>query len=261
MSDIEKNWWDDKTIQIPKFLSLPEFCGEEVGVYFKMKSFGIDARSSLKALAIRLDWTEERARKWQRSLWEKRAIVLLVEGRGLVDGDKGQPRQWWMCSNQGEMPPQEIIERVCKTLTLPSQAWDLSKPLENEAPLKALPEANKIPQANKDLIKQANKEKQDNFWKWAKKLWKDKFPDAPDLGWPVGGTFNKNLATALDRIEVEELLKRWGNMLNDPWVQPSLRSFVFDPDKWVNRRMAGSSQPRKFHTPEPDQEWSPNDTK
>lgn len=143
----EVNWWRDKSILLPKGLLLSDVCGEEIAVYAKMKSFGEDARSSIQALARRLDWSISKTRKWQKSVWQKKWLVLLTEGTGpTASVKKSVPRQWWMCSNAGEVPPQDVVDRVCKNGTLPPQGYDF------EAPLKPSPKTDKSLQSNKKTI-------------------------------------------------------------------------------------------------------------
>ena len=141
----EKNWWDDKTIQIPKGLLIKGVSGEAVAVYAKMKGFGVDVRCSLAALSQRLGWTDVKTRKHQNELREKGWIVLLAEGHGGgKTGSKAEPRIWYMCANAGEQVPQELLSRVSKFDTLES------KGIENQG------SRNSIPKTNKEVL-QTNK--------------------------------------------------------------------------------------------------------
>ncbi len=265
MAETEKNWWEDKTIQIPKGLLIPGATGEEVAVYAHMKSFGAEARSSLKALAHRLGWTESRTRQHQQSLWQKGWIVLLREG------ENKEPRQWWMCANAGEQPPQELVTRVSKNATLPIQGMLFQQADENSAPEKPAPKANKVLQANKVFSDQPNNEDppvkvgkgrpagQDEFWKFAQITFKAITGQA--LSWPRTPTFQKQMTEGLTQHGVEELTRRWDNYLADPYAQSrSLLGFFFDLDKWITRRTkltgAANGNARSFHQPETD--WKPS---
>lgn len=265
MADVEKNWWEDKTIQIPKGLLIPGASGEEVAVYAHMKSFGAEARSSLKALAHRLGWTEARTRQHQQSLWQKQWIVLLREG------ENKEPRQWWMCSNAGEQPPQELVTRVSKNATLPPQAMIFPQGAENPAPEKSIPKANKSPQANNNFSDQPNNGDppkqvgkgrpagQDEFWRFAQPTFKAITGQA--LSWPRTPTFQKQMKDGLETHGVEELCRRWDNYLVDPYAQSrSLLGFFYDLDKWINKRQKLTGAPngntRTFHQPASD--WKPS---
>ena len=256
----EKFWWDDKTIQIPKGLLIKGVPGEATAVYAKMKGFGVDVRCSLRALATRLDWTEPRVRIWQRWLWERRWIVLLKEG------ENRSPREWWMCSAPGELPPQELVARVSKNGTLPPQATENRQGDENPAPGKTAPEANKVLQANNEVLKTppdkpAKHPDQDAFWSTAKAIWAAKHNGAV-LAWPKDAKgFNGRLSDELERLGGTELARRWGNCVNDPWSRPSLRAFILDTDKWITAREAkGKPTPggRAFH-PAAGSDWRPSD--
>lgn len=256
MAEQEKYWWEDKTIQIPKGLLIAGVPAEATGTYAKMKGFGAEVRCGLKALAVRCDWAEATARRWQGWLWENGWIVLLREG------ENKEPRQWWMNSAPGELPPQEVVTRVSKNGTLPPQGILFNQGDEKAAPGKTLPKANKALQANKDSNNQANKDgggkhpDQDAFWTEAKAHWKARTGSA--LHWPGQGDqpafkdFQGKLAAALTTLGKEEMLRRWFNMLNDDFTKAlSLRAFFADLAAWAGepRKKGAGPGARPFHQP------------
>lgn len=251
----EKNWWVDKAIQLPKGLLLPGVSGEAVAVYAHMKSFGPAAAASLKAIAHRMGWKAPRVRKYQAELWKKGWITLLAEGVGAIE--ESNPRQWWMASNEMEPPPQELVDRVSKNATLPPQAYKIQQAAENPAPQNSVPEANKDPQANKDLPKQPKKgvhPEQDAFWQMAKDIWKAKHPTEP-FTWPNFTSFPKKLYEALETFKANGLAIRWKNMMEDPFSLPDLMSLVSNPNRWAQPRK-GPVNGRPFNQPEAP--WAPS---
>ena len=243
----EKYWWTDKTVQIPKEVTIPGLPGEAKAVYLVMKSFGPESRAGLKALATRLVWSIDRARTWQQHLWEKGWIWLLTEGQGAAGG-KGTPRQWWVASAPFEGPPQELVERVCKNATLPPQPWQNQEALEKGAPSKSPPETNKAPQAIKKSLS-IKHEQQDAFWIKAQAIWQEKNP-GDKLPWPAVTGFPAALFKALESWGGTELARRWENMVNDPFSLPDLADCVRRPERWINRRTKGGASARTFHSPE-----------
>lgn len=180
------NWHQDKTILVPKGLLIEGVCGEELAVYCKMKSFGPEARASLKALATRLDWDEKKVRKFQASLWKKGWIYLMVEG-----GNK-KPRHWYLANNAGELPPPEILEAATKGVPVPPQMYQgtqIGQGADFVPPTNPVPETNKETQTNKDIpttndsataeaALKAEKGRAIGALLWSfKELWNSKFKD------------------------------------------------------------------------------------
>lgn len=251
--DIEKNWWTDKAIQIPKGLLLPGVTGEELAVYAKMKGFGPEARSSIGGLSQRLDWSPAKTRTHQQSLWKK-GWITLISG-----GTNGTPRQWWMGSAPGDQPPQELVSRLTKTMRLPPQAYENHQGDEKAAPGKPLPQTNNTNQTNNDNSKQATKGRgkhpeQDAFWKKAEATWEAKHPGVK-LEWPGLTGFPTALWNALETLKADELARRWENMVLDPFSRPSMMSLCKDPNAWVARREGKQTPARAFHAPSTD--WRP----
>lgn len=104
---------------------------------------------------------------------------------------------------------------------------------------------------------------QDAFWASAKEIWAAKFRGAI-LGWPgANGApgiqgFQKLLTGHLTALGHAELARRWANCVNDPFSRPSLRAFIHDVDKWIERRDAGGKGGRTFNSPTPTQPWTPS---
>jgi len=255
----EKYWWTDKTLQTPKEIWIPGTPGEAKAVYGTMKGFGPESRAGIDAVAKRLDWTVPKTRTWQKVLWSLGWITLLREG------ENQEPRQWWMASYPFEQPPQELVARVSKNGTLPPQAYGKAQGAGNPAPGKPVPEANKALEPNKGLDKeQTNKTSvkhpdQDQAWADLKAVWTKKHLSAAPLAWPAKTMKNWQvlLTAELLRLGREELVRRWSNMVNDPWVQASLRAFIQDTDKWVTLREKGATNARAFNQPAADT-WTPS---
>ena len=274
MAENEKSWWVDKTIQIPKGLLIEGVTGEEVAVYCEMKSFGPEAKSSLGALSKRLGWSPKKTRTHQAGLWEKGWIQLLKEGKN------NQPRHWFLCTSPFEIPPVELKVTLGITGIFPlscpgiTQGTQNGHPAQNSqggeigAPPKPTPEANKGLQANNEIQDTSDKVQpapkgalskhpdQDLFWKQAKEIWQKKF--GQELTWPSMKGFPSKLTEALNKYGCAELLRRFENMVLDPWAKKSLFFFVNDPDQHITRREAntGGKGARGFHQPEL-KDWEP----
>jgi len=93
---------------------------------------------------------------------------------------------------------------------------------------------------------------QDATWTEIQKTWTDKHPGAPALKWPAATMrgWQAALGTELQRLGKDELVRRWANMVNDPWAKASLRAFISDTDAWIKRRVKEQQkQTRGFHQP------------
>lgn len=108
-------------------------------------------------------------------------------------------------------------------------------------------------------LKHADEKK---FWDESKAIWSKRFP-GQELRWPgqPGSApikdFQKLLTAQLVAVGCEELARRWSNCVNAPWGQPSMRSFIYDTDKWVKdpNEKKGGTGARAFHAPPTD--WQP----
>lgn len=177
-----EDWWSDKTILLPKGLLIEGVCGEELAVYAKMKSFGPQARASLKALALRLGWDEKKVRKYQASLWEKGWIFLMVEG-----GNK-KPRHWYLANDPGEQPTDEILQAAAKGAMIPKQPFQGTQNRQGTdfvPPTKSAPETNKVFQTNNTPSIEAEAKKAKGqaigiLLKTFKDLWEAKYKDKYD---------------------------------------------------------------------------------
>lgn len=247
----EKQWWEDKTIQLPKGLLIRGATGEAVAVYAHMKGFGADVRCSLGALALRLGWGAAKTRRHQNELWALRWIWLLREGAGA--GKKGNPRHWWMSANAGDPPPQEIVERVSKNGTLPDQleGYVLREPLGFRGAPKPSPEANKNFQTNKASSSKRSKENPPAGAGARANALRLKFETRYQAthGKPMTPPkFNWVSRAEADLVQahgLEEMLKRVDHYFLDPFRSTHPYStFLSRPDDWAQlRKKLGAEQP------------------
>ena len=184
----EQSWWDDKTIQIPKGLLIKGVSGEAVAVYAKMKGFGKDVRCSMGALALRLEWSVPKTRKYQKELQDKGWIVLVCEG------EASKPRVWFMASNAGELPPREIFPGVSKNST--------PRGIVFEGPSKT------APKANKEVLQATPKEQESAT----------ALPDTPASITPPKKQLSKKQLEILPALPwVKHFKDSWENKMKDTW--------------------------------------------
>ena len=127
------------------------------------------------------------------------------------------------------------------------QEKDLSERLKRKTPAAAKPLGGKHPD-------------QDAAWALMKATWKAKYPEAADLEWPAATMrgWQAAFTASLDRLGIQELDRRWSNMVNDPWTKASLRAFILDTDKWITvRKEKGQGHARSIHTPTPSNGAAP----
>lgn len=243
------DWWTDKTILIPKGLLIEGVTGEELAVYAKMKSFGPQARASLKALSLRLGWDEKKVRKYQASLWEKGWLFLMTEG-----GNK-KPRHWYLANKPGEQPTPEILAAATGGAMVPKQPFQGTQnghPADFVPPTKSVPETDKGSQTNK-TPESENATKEAKRVKGAaigatigafKKLWELKYGETyqPKLN-PQDGKAAEALVAL--NISTEEMLLKAEKFLQskDEWICSKRHSFWVLKYKWND--FSSTSKPKR----------------
>ena len=260
----EKYWWDDKTIQVPTGLLIKGVSGEACAVYAKMKGFGAEVRCSLGGLATRLGWSTQKTRKYQAELWAAGWIWLLLEGHGGFES-KAEPRHWYMAPNADEVPPQELVVRVCKNGTLPFQKEGsrFQKGLIKEAPLKTVPEANKevIETNNENPLTSADAESKAaiaadlkaktkavrDYWHAA---FKKKFGRA--AAWIPSKKTAENEALLYKQLGTEELCRRADNCMEDGYItRPTYIYFLGHSEDFATLRLKRVQGPRNEYDRKP----------
>lgn len=205
-------------------------------LYAVMGSYGPEVRASVSTYAQAMRAKPATIRAAQQELIDAGWLVLVAEGSGNGPG-KGRPRVWWL----NDVPFQHLHDENTK-----AQIGDSA--ITSEQPAKITTSKPKEQTKHKD---------QDAFWSEAKRIWAERHGGQP-LGWPRDARgFGRLLSSELDRLGLDELVRRWGNCVNDPWARTSLRSFILDTDRWVERRSAkNTSQSRQFQQPVTD--WRPS---
>lgn len=248
--DFESVDFDEHSVQVPMPLILdPEVDGGALATYTIMKSFGKRAEASLGAYAERLGWSTDTVRRWQKALVKTGWIVLLREGKDTT------PRLWWMAKSKAEPPPLGAFINAPLEKNHPPQKRDPKQGLSKGLQVSSIKE-----QEQHTPPKTVNTHpEQDQTWLDLKAVWTKKHPSAAPLSWPAKTMRNWQvlLTAELLRLGREELVRRWSNMVNDPWVQASLRAFIQDTDKWHTARTQGASNGRAYQQPTL-QDWKPS---
>ena len=101
---------------------------------------------------------------------------------------------------------------------------------------------------------------QDSWWQSASEVWATRFP-GEKLAWPGQNgappvrDFAKMLTGLLERVGLDGALSRWTNHVQTAYPGPSLRSFIFDPDKYIEApNRGGQGAKPKFYQPAVDPE-------